>query len=62
MTLAGSGSLWLLRSSASQLELLSRQRWPDVLVDVVWSAADPTILSTVSGDGSVAVWKIQGRI
>ncbi len=39
-----------------KLLVLSRQIWQDVIVDVDWNPSDPTILSTVSGDGSVTVW------
>ncbi|KAF4524740.1 hypothetical protein B566_EDAN013808 [Ephemera danica] len=57
--LAGGGTLFLLdlTPEGGIVEVATFQ-WPDGLFDVVWSEADPNIVVSASGDGTLQLWNL----
>ncbi|KAB0795164.1 hypothetical protein PPYR_12003 [Photinus pyralis] len=57
--LTGGGTLFLLELTPDKkLIQLQSFNWSDGLFDCVWSEADPALIVTASGDGSLQLWNL----
>ncbi|ELU03607.1 hypothetical protein CAPTEDRAFT_91261 [Capitella teleta] len=54
--IAGAGTVFVLDHTPQGLNLVRAWEWKEGLFDVTWSEANPNILVTGSGDGSLQVW------
>lgn len=60
--LAGGGTLFLLDLQADgKLVQNGSFQWSDGLFDVAWSEANPSIVITASGDGSLQIWNLSSN-